>query len=606
MSKSRGVLSLAVLLWGCNGPGEEPPTKDAIEVVGDDEDGDGFLSFLDGGQDCDDTDASVHPGAIEECDGLDQDCDGEPDNGAMDTVYEDADGDGYGNDANEYVGCEPPAGWVEDAGDCDDADSARNPGATELCNGLDDDCDEGSVETALIGEDSYSSVADAVAASQPGDVVELCDGVHPVSAQRIDHSLTLASISGDPALVTLQGDGQGSVLIQTTGTLTLQALTVTGGSGSGTPSFYDSVPMGGAVNAMQAELVLDNCVIESNAAVYGGGVATAQLTVTDTVFRDNQAVATPDLPGLGGAAFIALGGVASFTNTTFEGSGGDYGATIFTLGATTLTTSTFTGNVAVTSAGGIYAAATTITLVDTDFTSNAATYAGAVMLDGATLTADSDSVLSNNSAALLGGGALLYGSADTSWTGGVIQGNVSDLGGGIYADRVTPAEGGLPGSILVSDVVLEGNLAQLTATSSGGGLYAAGTPIEVSDISLLANSAVIGGGATIAATTDPTLFSGVLVHDNEADQGGGVALVGAEARLLQGELLRNTALVDGGGGVLLLHPASLDVVNTVFGNDADENIPDDVLGINADGETASFDLDGTVQTKCVSLIPDCP
>ncbi len=54
--------------------------------------------------------------------------------------YADADEDGWGDAARRTLGCIQPSGWVSQAGDCDDADPARHPGAEERCNGLDDDC----------------------------------------------------------------------------------------------------------------------------------------------------------------------------------------------------------------------------------------------------------------------------------------------------------------------------------------------------------------------------------------------------------------------------------------------------------------------------------
>ena len=93
-----------------------------------DVDGDGFdtcnpnqVGDLDGEvRDCDDGDASAWPGAVEVCDGVDDDCDGVIDEGF------DADGDG----------------WTTCAGDCDDGDAAVHPAVEmEWCNGIDDDCD---------------------------------------------------------------------------------------------------------------------------------------------------------------------------------------------------------------------------------------------------------------------------------------------------------------------------------------------------------------------------------------------------------------------------------------------------------------------------------
>lgn len=57
------------------------------------------------------------------------------------TWYLDADADQFGDPETVYTGNAPPTGYVRLTGDCDDQDSARNPGAAELCNGVDDNCD---------------------------------------------------------------------------------------------------------------------------------------------------------------------------------------------------------------------------------------------------------------------------------------------------------------------------------------------------------------------------------------------------------------------------------------------------------------------------------
>ena len=93
--------------------------------------------------DCDDTDSAVNPGASETVGNeQDDDCDG------AETCYVDADGDGYGDDGLSTVSSTDTsctgsgeARSSDPLTDCDDADSAVNPAATEVCNSTDDDCD---------------------------------------------------------------------------------------------------------------------------------------------------------------------------------------------------------------------------------------------------------------------------------------------------------------------------------------------------------------------------------------------------------------------------------------------------------------------------------
>jgi len=94
--------------------------------------------------DCDDAAAGVHPEAEEVCDGVDNDCDArvdEPGAVGAPTWYLDADGDGHGDPGAGVAACEAPPGAVPSDRDCDDADASIAPGAVEVCDGIDNNCD---------------------------------------------------------------------------------------------------------------------------------------------------------------------------------------------------------------------------------------------------------------------------------------------------------------------------------------------------------------------------------------------------------------------------------------------------------------------------------
>jgi hypothetical protein len=102
---------------------------------------------LDG--DCNDRVAAINPGASETCgDGVDNNCDGNVDENVR-VWYLDSDADTWGS-ARQTRACDRPRGYVARTGDCNDSSDAINPDATEVCNGVDDDCDEGVDEDLLV------------------------------------------------------------------------------------------------------------------------------------------------------------------------------------------------------------------------------------------------------------------------------------------------------------------------------------------------------------------------------------------------------------------------------------------------------------------------
>jgi hypothetical protein len=118
------------------------------DCVDDDDDGDGDLDETD----CAPLDASIHSNVIEACDDIDNNCNGETDEmdalGCM-MLYEDLDVDGYGGDGPACL-CTANEEWnAEVGGDCDDLDDQMYPGYEEVCDGKDNDCQDGA-DDALV------------------------------------------------------------------------------------------------------------------------------------------------------------------------------------------------------------------------------------------------------------------------------------------------------------------------------------------------------------------------------------------------------------------------------------------------------------------------
>ncbi len=119
-----------------------------------DTDGDGFgnaavsqnacaqpSGYVSNSTDCNDTNPNIKPTATETCNTVDDDCDGQIDEGVQTTFYADTDGDGFGNAAVSQNACSQPSGHVSNSTDCDDTNPNIKPTATEICDGVDNDCD---------------------------------------------------------------------------------------------------------------------------------------------------------------------------------------------------------------------------------------------------------------------------------------------------------------------------------------------------------------------------------------------------------------------------------------------------------------------------------
>ena len=179
----RFPMLVALLLVGCR-------VDNSLEKGGDDDNSGG-------------TEDSGLPDCVPEeevCDGVDNDCDGEVDEGLDQTWYADTDGDGFGDLGNTLTACSQPLGYVLDTSDCDDANAAINPSRVEVCNGLDDDCsgdvdiDDPSVPGGKNGKKKRKRCGECVGCSKKDNCGDCApcrnDKSHQICKQRRCEKLT--------------------------------------------------------------------------------------------------------------------------------------------------------------------------------------------------------------------------------------------------------------------------------------------------------------------------------------------------------------------------------------------------------------------------------
>lgn len=355
--------------------------------------------FLEVGGDCDDDDPAVSPASSEACNERDDDCDGWVDEGEGDLLetYTDADGDGYGDESRPLPGCEVGPGTSTVTGDCDDADAVVHPGAMEICDGLDTDCDpateEGEGVAWIDGAGAITDLSEVLAAGAPDAPVRVavssgtlvfCPGTWSVNF----------TVQGSARF---QGSGLGSTVLDggfTSSVFTVVAddaevviedLTIQGGRGTALEPGAEPVG-GGLVCVGDAALSLQEVMVFWNAAPLGGGM-----------YVDGCAV--------------SLEGVSMYYNDANHG-----GGILAYSGSIALTDSVVHGNLAYEGGGGVLlwdqGEALSLTLTDTLVRQNLADYGAGLALVGEASAACAgysaiEAGFFQNEAARSGGGVAL-------------------------------------------------------------------------------------------------------------------------------------------------------------------------------------------------------
>lgn len=516
----------------------------------------------------------------------------------------------------------PPAGIDADSDgfasdiDCDDSDPDTFPGAPDLCgDGLVTDCNRSSDNglVTLDGALGFSDLAAALEAASEGSEILLCPGTY-TGAFVAAVAVTLTSLDG-AEVTTLAGAGDS--VLQIPGGSAIVGLTISGGSAQ---------TGGGVRMTTPGSLSIEGSTILDNEANFGGGLFVAEdseVVLTDTRIEDNQAF------GAGGVQVSAGSTLDLTANGTISGNRATaYGAGVW------LDSAHLIGGQVVSNEideyyypyyyyglpdldgyayGGAGVATTGISsLTQTEIANNQSLYGGGLSVTAGQATAI-DTLVHDNTAVQLGGGAAVWGgdlvlqgvtelseNYGGEAAGGAIVvfgsmsgGTVRDNTGGEYAGGVFAVQS------VIADMTVEDN-----RSGMGAGLFAIGI-VDLSGVIARGNQGELGGGLAASEeygnyfydyTPTEVTVTDSFVSDNEAQYGGGVyagwsfvlsnteisdnvaefgagIYAAANVSATGGAIVRNVASDRGGGVVNGDHFAATDVD---FGSDADDNVPSDV------------------------------
>ncbi len=403
-------------------------------------------------------------------------------------------------------------------------------------------------------------------------------------------TLTNSTVSGNSAA----GTGGG---IYNRASLTLTNSTVSGNSAGGGGGIYNRVSLtltnstvsgnsaagtgGGIFNSsLSASLTLTNSTVSGNGAGVGGGIGNRVGSVTLT-----NSMVSGNEAGFGGG--IATSGSLTLTNSTVSGNGARGGGGIENFeGRLTLTDSMVSGNGA-RFGGGIenYGTGASLTLTNSRVSDNAA-YDGGGIFNFATGTSVTltNSTVSSNSATYLGGG--IYNRGGLTLTDSTVSSNLAGWsGGGIYSQ----------GNLTLTNSTVSGN-----AGDRGGGIWNGGS-LTLTNSTVSGNAAHDGGG--LYNWSGSLTLTNSTVSGNAAFQGGGISnndLDGGSSLTLSRSLVSgNTA--ERGAEVHLFIPSSFTATLNLLGHKG-LTTAEAIYGFTPDPSDILATADGTTPTALADIL----
>jgi len=518
-----GNTSFTTIALTLGGAGEDAPAEEEEEAEEEnnettyiyylDTDGDGYgdpatattsteaippSGYVVDATDCDDTVANINPGTSESCDGIDNNCDGTVDEGVTGPYYQDLDGDGYGNAAVANEQCAAGGGYVASNTDCDDAAVAVNPGATEVCDGTDNNCDEvvdegvtapfyqdsdgdgygdsGSTKQLCVAGGGYiadnTDCDDTDAAINPA-ATEICDGIDNNCVGGVDEGVSATYYADD------DGDGFGDPDdVVTTCPAPADYVENSADCDDADASIPLEVDQAGGGDYTVIQDAIDNAS------------AGDCIVVQDATYNENLS--------FDGLSDIELYGANGYENVIVSSSLADTpvisvinSASEIEINGLTIQDGSGTGG-----SGILIEDSSNISIENNYITNNYSDFSkgGGISIESSSNVAINDNTFYNNTAFYSGGGVSVWSS-------------------------------GASGSITVEDNVFQENIVMAAASEKGGGGLAiqSSTNTGISNNVFVENRAAQGGGMFVFEQNDATnIIHNNVFQNNIADQGSAI------------------------------------------------------------------------------------
>ena len=421
--------------------------------------------------------------------------------------------------------------------------------------------------------DGDCSLRDAIQVATAGDTItfSVTGTIVLILGQlTVGKDLTLNGPGQDS--LTVSGNNSSRVFYITAGNVVLSNLTISDGHANS----------GGGLFTEWSNLTLTGVIISNNIADNGSGGGIYQysgdITLINVTFNNNSA-SSDYYVAIGGGMYIESLGNSTLTHVSFSGNSAYVGGGLYNSRENniTLTNVTFSGNSA-TEGGGMYNYTNDIvTLTDVTFNGNSASYGGGMhnLFCDCRLT----NVTFNNNSASAGGGMFI-------WFGSPILRNVT------FSNNSASAGGGMH-NIASESQLINVSFSNNTATSYGGGMYNGidSSPV-LTNVTISDNSAPFGGGVYNSEGSYPTLAN-VTISGNSATNGGGIySSEGSYPTLTNVTISGNSASAIG-GGVYGYFGSGLILKNTLIaGNTASTAGPDCSGTVTSFGYNLIQNIDG--------------